>query len=152
MIDKGSLAVDDITLVYGGDVSVVNLPGYEEKDVENVLSWKVDKLESNKEYFYKIKAFNGEVYSKVSNEMNVRTLSGGSGIETISNKKIKVFLQRSDLIITSEEPGDIPGCVMNAQGCILKQICISTGTHRIPIFEKGIYIVKIGTAIYKIMR
>lgn len=152
MIDKGSLAIDDITLVYGGAVSIVNLPGYEEKDVENVLSWKVDKLKSDKEYFYTVKAFNGEVYSKVSNEVNVRTLSGGSGIKTMSNDKIKVYVQGSDLIITSEEPDDIPGCIMNAQGCILKQISIATGTHRIPILEKGIYLVKAGTAIYKIMR
>lgn len=152
MIDKGSLAIDDITLVYGGAVSIVNLPGYEEKDVENVLSWKVDKLKSDKEYFYTVKAFNGEVYSKVSNEVNVRTLSGGSGIKTMSNDKIKVYVQGSDLIITSEEPDDIPGCIMNAQGCILKQISIATGTHRIPILEKGIYLVKAGTVIYKIMR
>lgn len=152
MIDKGSLAIDDITLVYGGDLSIVNLPKYEEKDVENVLSWKVDKLESNKEYFYKIKAFNGEAYSKESNEVNVRTLSGGSGIETMSNDKIKVYAQGSDLIITSEKPGDIPVHIMNTQGCILKQIKISTGTQRIPIPEKGIYLVKAGAAIYKIMR
>lgn len=120
--------------------------------MKNALSWKVDKLESNKEYFYKIRAFDGEVYSKVSNEVNVRTLSGGSGIETMSNNRIKVYMQGSELIITSEVPDDIPCCIMNVQGCILKQMNISTGTHRIPFSEEGICLVKAGMVIYKIMR
>ena len=152
MVGTGSLAVDDITIDYGGEVFILPLKGYEGKEVGNTVSWLVEQLESEKEYFYAVTAFNGEVYSKKSNEIAVSTLSDIMGIKPTSDNGISVYMENSELIVTSDNPDLSSLYILDVQGHILEKKTITLGTYRFPITDRGIYIVRIGSRTYKVIR
>ena len=62
------------------------LPGFENKSIGNVCSFTLDGLETNTEYYYRIKAINLNGSSSYSNTISVRTLSSINCFNIISPK------------------------------------------------------------------
>lgn len=70
---KGSVAIDDVTLLWGGETTVTNLPQYTNLDAGNATSLVITGLESTTVYCYTVTARKADVTSKVSNEIRVVT-------------------------------------------------------------------------------
>lgn len=70
---KGSVAIDDVTLFWGGETTVSPLEAYTDLDVDQATSLPVTGLEPGTVYCYTVTAVKGGVKSKVSNEIRVMT-------------------------------------------------------------------------------
>lgn len=83
----GGLAIDDINLEYGSVLSIDSLDNYKELDVHDNLSLEIEGLDPATTYFYTVKAYNGSVWSRTSDEVEMIT-SNLTGIsqETYSPK------------------------------------------------------------------
>lgn len=77
--DKGYLALDDVKVGCAYDFAPVYLPDYTEYEVGDVLSHTVTGLNPLTDYFYTVKASDGTLMSKASNEIGLTTLDGSSG-------------------------------------------------------------------------
>lgn len=71
--DKGSVAIDDVTLLWGGDTEVIPLPDHTALSAGRLCSLEVTGLEASTTYFYTVTAYSEGVRSKVSNEIAVTT-------------------------------------------------------------------------------
>lgn len=80
---KGSVAIDDVTVGYGYTYQPHYVDGYQDKLLGDVTSCKVDGLDPDTEYFYTVKATDGELVSRPSVEVRVRT-QADSGVGNIA--------------------------------------------------------------------
>ena len=87
-----------------------------------------------------------------SNEIAVSTLSDIMGIKPTSDNGISVYMENSELIVTSDNPDLSSLYILDVQGHILEKKTITLGTYRFPITDRGIYIVRIGSRTYKVIR
>ncbi|MDE5790002.1 MAG: M6 family metalloprotease domain-containing protein [Muribaculaceae bacterium] len=97
--EKGSLAIDDVALLWGGATEVIPHPVFTNFDAGNVCSLRLEGLESNTPYFFTVTARQGELVSKISNEVRVVTLKE-SGIEKVYMIKANVSYNRANSTVT----------------------------------------------------
>ena len=97
--DKGSLAIDDAVLLWGGATEVIPHPSFTNFDAGNVCSLRMTGLESNTPYFFTVSARQGELVSKTSNEVRVVTLKA-SGIDKLNVNKVHVSYNRANGTVT----------------------------------------------------
>ena len=148
---SGNVVIDDVTLYYGGEVIQHYLDGYESQDVGNTLSCLVKGVEKSFDYYYTVKAFNGEEYSKASNEIEVPILKL-LGIEAVSQgDKVTVYTEGSGIIVISNLVKKVPVSILNMQGAVLVKDDAMPGKNRYSFNHKGLYIICVGGKAYKVM-
>lgn len=137
--DNGELAVDDITVYHGYEFTKIVLPDYDDLDVGNVLFYRVTGLSPETEYFYTVRATDGERISLLSNEIDILTELGTTGLEvpvavdfavTVAGRSISCTPQREMAVF------DITG----------KQVARGSGALSVP--SAGIYILSVPSANY----
>lgn len=93
--EKGSLAIDDITLIWGGDRKLVSLADWNWKEIEADNYYDVTGLDSDSEYAVSVKGTDGTLFSKASEKLFVRTMksSGINVVETTGGEIKRYNLQ-----------------------------------------------------------
>lgn len=151
---NGKVVIDDVVLCYGGEVSLTFLDGYEKKDVGNTLSCLVKGLEKGVDYYYIVRAFYGQEYSGVSNEITVPAISDNSYVEQVEtgSEDITAYAKDMNIIINSERLDTIiPVSIINVQGVVLLQDKLMPGKHLYSFCNKGLYIVRAGSRSFKVV-
>lgn len=93
-----------------------------------------------------IREENGIIYFKVN---------GGSGtaiVNTLPDTDITVNVEGSKLTVVSNHPECLPLYITDIQGRLMEKSEIAPGTYSFPIVDKGIYFVRIGSNVYKVIR
>lgn len=147
---NGRAVIDDVVLAYGGKVSLSYLDGYERKNVGNMLSCVVEGLEEGIDYYYVVRAFDGEDYSNASNEIYV-SFSGNTDMDVSQIEYDYSVYTRDRNIIIYSTVDNTAVTVVNAQGIVLLQSEVMSGENSYAFPDKGIYIVRIGEKIYKVI-
>lgn len=145
--DKGSLAIDDIIVRWGRPLVARTLGKFADFAVGNTASYKVEGTTMETTYYYTVKAFNGENFTKLSAEKSVTTASNNSGINDIAFGKLTVcgqYVSVEDIPGTRVQVCDITGRVV-ADGKVG-----ADGTFAVTVPARGIYVVKIGNKASKI--
>lgn len=147
---KARVVIDDVMLSYGGKVSLSYLEGYERKNVGNMLSCVVGGLEEGNDYYYVVRAFDGENYSKKSNEICVPSLNSADMSEPQMEDGCVVYARERNIVIYS--PMDNTAVtVVNAQGIVLLQSEVMSGENSYSFPDKGVYLIRIGEKTYKVI-
>lgn len=145
--DKGSLAIDDIIVRWGRPLVPRTLGNFADFSVGNTTSYKVEGTTKETTYYYTVKAFNGEIFSRLSGEKSVTTNVTNTGINDIAFGKLSVSGQN---VKVEDTPGthvqvcDVAGRIV-AEGKVG-----ADGTFAVTIPARGIYVVKIGNKASKI--
>lgn len=90
--ERGSLALDDIRITHGNELTRVYAQGYENLSTETT-SARIEGLEAGKTYYYNVKALAGNVLSLESNEIEVASSSAvtapvAEGAVSMSGRRI----------------------------------------------------------------
>lgn len=128
--EKGFLAFDDVA-VYVLTSEPSALEAYTDKKVGDVQSFKVTGLEPSTRYFYKVRATNGTLISKYSDEVRVTTKSE-SGIAAAAAEKSTGISVAGRTI--SSAGNEIMVC--DASGRV-----IARGRDKVSVSAPGLYIV-----------
>ncbi|MDR0507791.1 MAG: trypsin-like serine protease [Dysgonamonadaceae bacterium] len=83
---SGYVSIDDIVLNHGDFASLEYVRDLDKFEVGNVHFYTVNNLDSDTEYYYSVTGYNGEKYSKLSNETQVKT-TPSAGINPIFDGK-----------------------------------------------------------------
>ena len=132
--DKGYLAIDDIKVGHGHEFEAAYLPGFLNHDVGDVLSYTVDGLNANTDYYYTVRATDGLHYSKVSSEIKVTTSDVSSGINAPLSDS--AGLNVSGLTVYSDSNEEIVAYDLTG-------VTIAKGVHEIILPGHGFYIVSL---------
>lgn len=151
MPGKGSLALDDVTVEWGGDTDIAD--EQQQKVQAPAESIVIDNLQPATTYYYCVQASNGEVASLWSNEICVKTTEIETSIKTFGTANEKVALRMSGNILNiSGAEGkavvvtDVCGRKVFAAKAVAANVAV-----RLP--SRGIYIIKVGQSnAIKIMR
>lgn len=96
--DKASTALDDITVRHGGEVTLLHVDGYMERDTEGALEYRVEGLNPSCEYWYSVRAVDGDgARSALSREGMVKTAV--SGVAEVIDA-LRVHIDGLELAIT----------------------------------------------------
>lgn len=91
---KGSIAIDDVEFLWGGETTVVPLPSHTDIDAGTSTSLKVTGLEPSTVYFYTVTAHKDGVDSKISNEIRVVT-AADSSVSAIGSANAAFHIDRA---------------------------------------------------------
>ena len=148
-IDSGSLAIDDITIGYGGIIIPNYIQGFENLNVETSLSKEVNYLQADSYYYYVVYASNGEINSAISNEIFVKT-GNDNAVEAINCDGRIVATSVNGIIKIQSALGYAEGCLYDINGVLVSIFNIVDGKADIAVSSKGLYILKIGNMCIKI--
>ena len=145
---SGYVFLDDITIGYGGEYVELPLAGYEGLNAGNATSLKIEGLQAGKTYSYAVFGHNGKLKSKESARISVRLQESGA-VESVNADNIKCFATDGGIVVTSAN--NIEVSVFNMSGMRLAYNPNHLGTAVYNVNQKGIYIVKIGNVIRKVV-
>ena len=143
---KGRFFLDNIEIIQGAGgvkVPVINSPF-----IATGTSLPVADLDSEKSYYYAVRAVDDLEMSPFSNEVGPITLVI-TGLETASPDRLQVWASDGRLFFEAEEGEAVE--VINLSG---QRIRISTtvkGLNSIPVQTSGVIIVKVGNRIGKVI-
>lgn len=136
---KSSLAIDDVTVFHGVKYVPENLPSYDAITTGNVSSYKVTGLQRDSEYFYTLTATDGNLVSRVSNEIAVRTRLT-SGINSTLATKVSVHTYGDAIFIKGLEAGSSLDVTDISGRVVANSIADSEGSVSVSVPSKGVYI------------
>lgn len=144
MLGKGALAIDDVTVMWGGDMKIVGeMQKKAHAPAEGIV---VDKLEPLTTYYYRVQATDGNFVSQWSNEIRVETGEGiNTAIDAAETAGTKPAVRVSgDMLNISGASGEAV-MVADVYGRLLFA-ATKSGTDNIVVRlpSRGIYIVRIG--------
>lgn len=142
---SGFLYIDDIRVVVDGKDEPIPVFGYIDRNVGNTLSCKVTGLSAGTEYMYTIKAYNGEMNSLESVQMNVKT---ATSLDSVEKDAMKVFNCGDGILISSGE-GDLVSVYTPAGSLVLSKR-LTSDSERLYL-DKGVYIVRCGSDCEKVV-
>lgn len=149
-MDSGSLAIDDININYGGDVILNFMPEYENKEMGVSLTADIEKLEDNHFYYYTVYASNGELNSRLSNEIIVQTTQDSS-VDSISDHNNLKITAKDGVIVIKSDQTIINGYVYNLHGQMISIFNSRDGEAIIATASEGIFIITINGQSYKLI-
>lgn len=149
----GAIALDDINVTYGGDLTKEYLSGYTDLNVGNVLSYTVLGLENNTKYSYTVAASNGNLISRNSAAISVQTQNYMSSInDPEANKGTNVYVTTSDIVVKTDNSDSQVLQLFSVDGRLLLNGSLA-GEAKISRdnIVNGIYLVKVGSKTYKVL-
>ncbi|MDE6485240.1 MAG: M6 family metalloprotease domain-containing protein [Duncaniella sp.] len=143
---KGSLAIDDVTVSHGTTAKDTALPAYDGITTGYTDSYKVEGLDPECDYFYKVAATDGTRTSRHSDLVKVTTLKdmGQSGIIAAEAAETRIDISGRELTATAG--GTIT--VTTISGHV---IATASGTLHVTLPTTGIYIVATPAGAKKIL-
>ena len=120
------------------------IPDYENRETGLVNSIDISNLNSETEYFYRIKVDYNSNISINSNTISLTT-EIYEKIETTENNPFNIFSNNSSIFITTNYPQDALAQIFDLSGKIIVEKNITKTNTEININRTGLYIVKIIT-------
>lgn len=150
---SGSLAIDDLKLSF---YAVVNkyVAGLEAFSVGNVLSYAFSNLLPSTSYYYTVVALNNQQKSALSNEIQLTTTQDAvSEVQNIADKHFSVHVVDHTIIIDTQQllGQKLTVHTVNGQRCYESQISNSHTQFDCSGWAHGVYVVRIGQAVYKVL-
>lgn len=146
METNASIAVDDVVIEWGGDVTVVPVDGFNAAETGNTTSAKVEGLRPATAYFYTVSGVNADgTVSRASNEIALETLTPAGICDdlTVKGNSLKVSVNGLDLTVSGAEG---PVTVSTPAG-----VAFTTVENCVTLPVKGVYIVTDGVAVRKVV-
>ncbi|MFV0469161.1 MAG: fibronectin type III domain-containing protein [Dysgonomonas sp.] len=146
----GNVAIDDIKIIYA------NLPAsekiFEDKDTQNELLYTINGLDSHTNYSYTVRGHNGSVYSMESNKIYLLT-TGSNPIISSTIDIVNIFVDNENINIYTTAPinDNIVLFNMTGQPIVSKKIDANPVQISRRDLTSGVYVLKIGTKIYKLI-
>lgn len=137
---KSSLAIDDVTVFHGVKYVPENLPSYDAIATGNVSSYKVTNLLPDSEYFYTLTATDGNLVSRISNEIAVTTKSA-SGISSATANNVSVTTYGNTILIRGLEAGSSATIADTSGRIVGTMIADSEGNATGSVSSMGVYVV-----------
>ena len=133
------------------DETIEYVPEYEALHVGNTLSYLVDGLDRNTQYYYTVVASDGIYTSRVSNEISVATNDNNSNITPKDTTNSIVWVDDETIFIRSDSAKT--AAIYNLTGQLLFSQAIVQGELTLPrtTFPSGVYFVKLERETYKIL-
>lgn len=141
---KGALAIDDVTVRHGSEITEHTVDGYAMYNVGNVSSHKVTGLKPDTDYFYTVTATDGKLFSRKSAEIGVKTSSETGAVATTEAEGFSISVDGRSVRVSADGPAaitDITGRIV-ASGCDFIDVRLSA---------PGIYIITAHGISKKIM-
>lgn len=148
--EGGGLALDDIVLMYGGEILDIAVDGYHWRSVGSALSCEVTGLAAASSYYYRVKASAGKLTSRQSDEIAVTTLPADTSVEGAITAGVKVYGGNGVISVCTGGSSDANITIADSAGKMLYRASLAGGTHLFPVKAAGVYIVKVGDKAYKI--
>lgn len=148
-IDDNPVAIDDVKVGYGGVRNNILIDGYDERNVGNVTSFRVNGLEKGRNYYYTVKATDGTLFSIISNEIDVH--GSTSIIDAPQWDNICIREEGKSLIIenTGGRVEDIK--IYNSIGQMIRKVKSVPGTTVIRLADKNIYLISFDGRTQKVI-
>lgn len=147
MQDKGSLALDDIVVEWGGEENIAG--GYTLEYTFPTDRAEITGLKPSSTYYYRVTGYSGDLRSQPSAKIKVVTVSSEeTAIGDITDKSGSVTLNGRTLVIdagSNEQPLTIYG--ISGQTVYDEKV---KSTVRIALPAPGLYIIRLGNTGYKI--
>lgn len=139
----GSVAVDDVVIEYGGELTVSDFGKF---NAGNVVSTSVSGLLPATTYYYTVMAIDGVVFSRMSNEIAVTTASTNTGIDApAAISGIRINGRR---IVMSAGAGVT---VSDISGRVIYRGTPSTAETSVTLPAAGVYVIKNGGRFHKVV-
>lgn len=143
---KGRFFLDNVVITQGS--GGVKVPVSNSPFSATGTSFEVTGLEAGKTYYYAVRAENDVQNSALSNEVGPITLVQ-SGVEQIPLDKLIVWTQKNALFFYAAEGETVEVTSLNGQKMIRSKAV--EGINEIPINTSGVFIVKVGNRIGKVI-
>jgi hypothetical protein len=150
---NGYVSIDDIRIDYGTFAYTDYVQDFDRLDVENVTSKVIGDLNEDSKYYYSIVGFNGEKYSRPSNEIAVKTdtLTTTAIHFPLPESKTMIHADDEYIYIHSEESGNM--LIYNVVGRLMATSPVLLPDTRISRkgLPAGVYFVKTRNEVAKIL-
>jgi M6 family metalloprotease-like protein len=150
-VGAGSIAIDDARIKLQSIIKKPVSP-YLTYPVGNILSYKVEELLPNKEYYYKITALNADLKSLQSEEVKVTTNPSdpSTGI-SFDTSNAKVLNLPESIIVSVTDGGTAKVKLLNISGQVVYTNSIESSlTIQKNTLHKGAYLLIVNNVVYKI--
>ena len=144
----GSVVIDDVEIEYA-DATRVAVEGFDGLQLTE-CNTTVEGLMPESKYYYRVRAFNGELYSKFSNEVPVQTSSGICNLSEIKGVSVRQYA--GAVYVTSDNSMPLKAMLYTMQGSCVGQYDIKMGTTCINLPVAGVYVLRIGDTSYKVVK
>lgn len=144
---KGSLAVDDIKVVYAKDKTSIPFGTFEVKAEASTSSCAVENLLPETRYFYTVRASDGQLFSRLSKEICVRTTSGADVMTIAGDSKVSVTACDGKIRILNANGLSVE--VVDLFGRVVYH-CTGTEIMTVNVGASGCYVVRVGDKAYKV--
>ena len=145
---KGSLAIDDICVVYAKDKTPVPVTAFEVAAQGADMGCRVEGLQPDTRYFYTVRATDGTLFSRLSKEICARTKTGAGVTAAAGAPEVSVAVANGRIEIRNAaglgvEVTDLSGCVIARHpGAVFLSVEAAAS---------GCYVVRVGGTAYKVM-
>lgn len=143
----GFIYIDDIRVVVEGHDEPLVVEGYSDLNVGNNLSQVVTGLSAGTDYIYRIKAFDGTLYSLNSPDMSVRTLDDVS-VQEASAQAFRVYCQNGSVVIQAEAGSCVD--IYTTSGEWVTRIALPDG-EAVTHLDAGVYLCRCGSLVRKVI-
>lgn len=131
--NSGALALDDVVVGHGTQFDAEPVESFTNFNVGDQTSYKFENLKTNKDYAYEVRATDGELFSRVSNRIYVKT-SMGSGVSSVANSAF--VLNVAGLEVSAGTADEI--IVADCTGAV-----VARGSYKVTLPRAGLYIISV---------
>ncbi|MBD5347726.1 MAG: fibronectin type III domain-containing protein, partial [Bacteroides sp.] len=131
--NSGALALDDVVVGHGTQFDAEPVESFTNFNVGDQTSYKFENLKTNKDYAYEVRATDGELFSRVSNRIYVKT-SMGSGVSSVANSAF--VLNVAGLEVTAGTADEL--IVADCTGAV-----VARGSYKVTLPRAGLYIITV---------
>lgn len=152
--NAGSLYLDDITVAYNGTATLTYADGYESADLGDVYQATVSGLQPETQYFYTVTAVKDGVRSIGSAEISVKTKEPSSIKSVVTTQQDGIAVSVAGMTVMAKNGAAAPSLieVYDISGCkIDSAVAAPEQSVSFSIRQKGVYIIRSGNQINKVM-
>ncbi len=148
--NSGYVAIDNIDVAYGGELTLTPIEGNVDIEVGNVTAYGFNGLEAERRYGYSVKGYNSEMTSLPSNVISVVT-GASSGIEAIAgnNAEATIASVNGHLIVNASSAATV--AIYDIAGRKVAGKAINAGKWVSQKLSSGIYVVSVNGTNTKVV-
>lgn len=153
MPGSGAIAIDDVVAGHGGVENRFHIDGYGPLKLGNVTSATVSGLTPGHDYFYRVRATDGELFTPESNEIAVTLDNGNSSGVTAPAATSAVTVSVNGLAATFSglEQGSRVDIFDIAGRKVASAVAGTSGVCRLTLPARGVYVATASDNVFKIV-